>query len=128
MGGGGGGRGLGKKSKIKKQGGAFIWHTRVSSGAAIRRCFVKKLFLKISQNSQESTCARVSFLACNFIKKEALTQVFPCEFCEIFKNTFFYRTPPVADSVNFYLLFCKGKISYLKQPSTEACLETCQTY
>ena len=27
--------------------------------------------------------------ACNFIKKEALAQVFSCEFCEIFKNTFF---------------------------------------
>ena len=26
---------------------------------------------------------------CNFIKKEALAQVFSCEFCEIFKNTFF---------------------------------------
>ena len=27
--------------------------------------------------------------ACNFIKKEALVQVFSCEFCEISKNTFF---------------------------------------
>ena len=27
--------------------------------------------------------------ACNFIKKEGLAQVFSCEFCEIFKNTFF---------------------------------------
>ena len=27
--------------------------------------------------------------ACNFIKKEALTQAFSSEFCEIFKNTFF---------------------------------------
>ena len=27
--------------------------------------------------------------ACNFIKKEAPTQVFSFEFCEIFKNTFF---------------------------------------
>ena len=25
---------------------------------------------------------------CNFIEKETLAQVFPCEFCEIFKNTF----------------------------------------
>ena len=24
----------------------------------------------------------------NFIKKEALAQVFPCEFCQIYKNTF----------------------------------------
>ena len=53
------------------------------------------MFLKISQNSQEDTCARVSFLiklqaeACNFLKKETLAQVFSCEFYEIFKNTLF---------------------------------------
>ena len=34
----------------------------------------------------------------NFIKKETVTQVFFCEFCKIFKNTFFYRTPLVAAS------------------------------
>ena len=28
----------------------------------VRRCFVKKVFLKISQNSQENTCARAPFL------------------------------------------------------------------
>ena len=28
--------------------------------------------------------------AYNFIKKETLTQVFSCEFFEIFKNTFFF--------------------------------------
>ena len=37
--------------------------------------------------------------ACNFIKKETLTQVFSCDFCEIAKNTFSYRTTPVAASV-----------------------------
>ena len=37
--------------------------------------------------------------ACNFIKKETLAQVFSCEFCEIFKNTFSHRTPLVAASV-----------------------------
>ena len=31
--------------------------------------------------------------ALNFIKKETLTQVFSYEIYEIFKNTFFYRTP-----------------------------------
>ena len=54
--------------------------------------------LKISQNSQENTCARVFFdkkeSLSFFLKKESLAQVFSCEFCEIFKNTFFYRTPP----------------------------------
>ena len=60
-----------------------------------RRCSVKKVFLNISQNSQENSCARVSFLikfqvqTCNFIKNETLTQLFFYEFCEILKNSFF---------------------------------------
>ena len=45
--------------------------------------------------------------ACNFIKKETLAHVFSCEFCEICKNTFYYRTPLVAASgvlINFAIL------------------------
>ena len=72
---------------------------------------MKKVFLEISQNSQENTCARVSFLiklqaSCNFIKKETLAQVFSCEFCEISKNTFSYRTPPVAASEYWEVWMC----------------------
>ena len=70
--------------------------------AFVQRCSVKKVFLEISLNSQENICARVCFLikfqACNFIKKETLSQVFTCEFSEIFKSTFFYGTPLVAAS------------------------------
>ena len=44
----------------------------------------KKKILKISQNSQENTCATVSFL-----KKKTLGQAFSCEFWEISKNAFF---------------------------------------
>ena len=29
--------------------------------AAVRRCSVKRVFLEISKNPQESTCARVSY-------------------------------------------------------------------
>ena len=36
---------------------------------------------------------------CNFIKKETLAHVLSCKFCEISKNTFSYRTPPVAASI-----------------------------
>ena len=45
--------------------------------------------------------------ACNFIKKKTLQQVFSCEFSEIYKNTFYYRTPLVAASgvlINFAIL------------------------
>ena len=50
--------------------------------------FCKKVFLEISQE------------AYNFIKKETRTQVFSCEFCEVSKKTFSYRTPPVAASMS----------------------------
>ena len=54
--------------------------------SSLCRCSVRKVFLEVSQNSQENTCARVSFLiklqveACYFIKKETLAQ--SCEFCK----------------------------------------------
>ena len=73
--------------------------------AVVWRCSVKKMFLEILQNSQENTCAKVSFLiklqaeAFNFIKKETLIQVFSCEFCEISKDSFSYKTLPMATSV-----------------------------
>ena len=53
------------------------------------------LFLKISQNSQESTCARVSFLiklqadACNFIKTKTLPRCFPVNFLKCLRTSFF---------------------------------------
>ena len=36
--------------------------------------------------------------ACNFIQKETLGQVYSCQFCEISKCTFSYRTPAMAAS------------------------------
>ena len=40
--------------------------------------------------------------ACNFIKNETLAQVFPCEFCEVSKNTFLHRTTLAAASGHMY--------------------------
>ena len=62
------------------------------------------MFLEISQNSQECTCVRVSFLITlqdetwNFVKKETLVQVLSYEFCEISKNICSYSTFSVAAS------------------------------
>ena len=50
------------------------------------------MFLEISPNSQESTCARVPFLIqlqVSFNKNKTLAQVFSYEFCKISKNIFF---------------------------------------
>ena len=58
---------------------------------------IKMLQLCYDKNSRE-TLANHRPEACNFIKKETLAQVFSCEFCEIYKNTFYCRTPLVAAS------------------------------
>ena len=65
--------------------------------------FWKKVFLKISQNSQENIFARVFFnkvagLRPATLLKKRLAQLFSCEFCEISKNTFSHRTTPVIAS------------------------------
>ena len=51
---------------------SLLFHKVTSSEAVTWRCSVKK--------------------ACNLFKKETMAQVFFCEYCKIFKNTF-YRTP-----------------------------------
>ena len=66
-------------------------------------CSVKKVFLNISQNSQENTCTKAYFLiklpeACNFIKRNTLAKMLFCEFCELFKNTFFTENLRVTAS------------------------------
>ena len=62
-----------------------------------------KILFEISQNSKENTCFRVSFSnkIATLFKKGFGTDVFmwilfSCQICEIFKNSFFYRPPPVA--------------------------------
>ena len=69
-------------------------------------------------------CFFVNFEACNFIKKETLAQAFFCEFCEIFKSTFLYRTPLVTASgyqLQAHLRFVAsilGKLSVLDVSET----------
>ena len=67
----------------------------VAVDGVVQGCSVKEVFFKNSQNLQGNTCAE----ACNFIKKETMAQLFSCEFCEIFENKVFYRTPLLASSV-----------------------------
>ena len=42
--------------------------------------------------------------ACNFINQETLAQVFSCEFCKIFKNTFFTEYPQTTASILWTLV------------------------
>ena len=84
----------------------------------MKRCSIKKMFWEISQNSQESTCSRVSFLMkwlrlVTLLKKRLQSRCFPvnfarslrtpcffCEFCEIFKNNLFAENVWVIASDN----------------------------
>ena len=74
-----------------------------TSRSSHQRCSIKKLFLKISQYCQESPVLGSLFnkvaglKACNFIE-ETPTQVVFCEYCEIFKNTYFEEHLQMAAS------------------------------
>ena len=72
--------------------------------AIVRGCSVKKVFLENSKIQRKTPVPESQ--AYNFIKKETLAQVFSCEFCEISKNTFSYKAPPVAASVPVSGCFC----------------------
>ena len=75
-----------------------ILEQRAISSSSIHRSsrpevFWKKGILKIfTEFSGKHLCQSI------FIKKEALAQVFSYEFCEIFENIYFYKTPPLAAS------------------------------
>ena len=78
--------------------------------SSYRRCSIRKVFLEISQNSRESTCARVSFLI-NFIKfikviKKRLWHIcFPVNFAK------FLRTPFLQNTYGRLLLFRVNRVS-----------------
>ena len=73
--------------------------------AVVQRCSVKKLLLEISQNLQENTCVRVSFLIkfvglrpSTLLKKRLLHMCFTVNFVK------FLRTPFFIDHLRWLLL------------------------
>ena len=67
----------------------------LNTKAIARRCSVKIVFLKISQNSPENTCTGVSFLIklqaapATLLKKRFRYRCFPVNFAKILKTRFF---------------------------------------
>ena len=67
----------------------------VLSEAVVQRCPVKQVFLKISKNSQESTCVRVSFLIkllfspAILLKRRLWHTCFPVNFVKFLRTPFF---------------------------------------
>ena len=93
--------------------------------AATRGVLQKMVFIKISQNSQENTCTRVSLLIklqavpATLLKKETLAQVFSWEFCVISKNTFFTEHIRMTASEMIESLFKLNIVGKLR--TTEIC-------
>ena len=84
-----------------------------NSEAVVQRCSVKKVFLEISQNSQENTCARVSFLiklqdsglrTATLLKKRLWHRCFPVNFVKFLRTPFLQNTSSGCFS-NFTLYF-----------------------
>ena len=72
-----------------------------------QRCSINTVFLKISQNSQENTCARVSFLIklqasqpATLLKKRLWHRCFPVNFAKFLRTTFFIEHLWVTASGN----------------------------
>ena len=79
----------------------FNQHGSINRRSSRWSCSIyKKVFLKLSQNSQENTCTGASFLT--KLKKKTLAQVFSWKFCEICKNTFFTKHLQVTASVTVF--------------------------
>ena len=78
--------------------------TMFRTEAVAQRCSVKKVLLKISQNSQENTCARASFnkvaglRSANLFKKRFWHRCFPVHFAK------FPRTPFLRERLRWLLL------------------------
>ena len=77
---------------------AAVWNARNSRPEVFYKTVVLTNFTKFSGKHLCQSLFLNKVVPATLLKKETLAQVFSCEFCEIFKNTFFYRTPPVAAS------------------------------
>ena len=63
--------------------------------------WLPKICLKIFKQPASQWTGFYMIRPATLLKKETLAQVFSCEFCEISKNSFSYRTPLVAASEKF---------------------------
>ena len=125
--------------------GAFLfrlftvyWDQSRTYWSSHQRCSVKKVFLKISQNWQESTCARVSLLTklqaffsyihflskiwpATLLKKRLWRRYFPVNFAKFLKTSFsqntsrrvlLYLGPYGVSMMNFLRKCAAQKISF----------------
>ena len=78
----------------------FYWEIYKFFKRAKCRCSVKKLFIKISQYSHDSTCVGVSLQGLQRYEQTP-THMFSCEYCKIFKKTYFEEQLRTTASYSF---------------------------
>ena len=107
--------------------GVWSLHVNIPYEAAIKSVLEKKT--KHFEKFTKKHCVRVSVfiknsLCHNFIKIETLAQVFHCEFCKIFKNTFFTEhlraTTSSASALPIPMFIENGKV--FKQGWSKICM------
>ena len=83
------------------------WEPLVSIRSSRPEVLCKNVALKYFENSQENTCARVSFLSCWGL--HLLTQVFYCDFYKFFTSAFFteYLMWLLLKHLHFLLILAK---------------------
>ena len=80
------------KFRLSKKSRSSHWGCAIKKG--VLKNFTKFTGKQLCGSLFLSKVAGLRAKACNFIEKETPTQMFSCEICEIFENTFFYRTTP----------------------------------
>ena len=79
----------------------IFYEQKQSSGGVLWKGFLRNFVKFTGKHLRQSLFFNkvAGLRPATLLKKETLAQVFSCEFYEISKNNFFYRTPPVAASV-----------------------------
>ena len=80
---------------------SFLWDFKIRGRSSRPNVFCKKVALKFCKIHRKAPLPESSV---TLLKKRTLAQVFSYESCEIFKNTFFYRTPSATATAEVGIL------------------------
>ena len=96
----------------------------IENTSSHQRYSIKKVFLKVSQNSQENICVRVSFFnnnLLNLLKNSLWHRCFFSEFCEIHRKAPFLQNTSgwLLLKNSFWIYYQKMRFSYRDFLSTQ---------
>ena len=98
-----------EKEKTKKLYGHFSRLVVNSVQSSVRKVVLKNFAIFTGKHLCWSLLIKLTVLKSNFIRKVTPTQVFFCEYCKNFQNTFFEHLQTTASDVN-YLRFLQKQL------------------